>query len=468
MKNGPFSQRAAGPAHVAGQPQRTIIEFHALGLDHGKIDKENGIIHGVSLITAGIEARGHDLHTDDKTLEQICSLANEMGQVPVKWNHKTGADAINGYLCNFFVTGNKVKSDWHLLTTHPQFLHALELAERMPGNFGLSTAFLPADPEARDGKKFARCEELISVDLVAQPAANPGGLFEAVDIPAGRKPILMDKPNAAENQDVTLADVLEAIKGQNETIAGLQGELGKIQATQRKDEPLSIEELNQLAQLDDATLAQYNLTREEVDSAVADAMNGAEDVDLGPEGVQGDVSGQRSDVRGQGQPPSYGVPGGNFVPSGGNQQVASEVMSEMADLRKRVTRFERQQTLEKQAEEAEAIDQYFNAIEEKVVALEARNQALETAFTAGGGSVAASGEFVMPRGVGGPADGSRNGPVTEFEDLVNTKVAELSSAADGKKSPVVARAEAIRFVQANNRDAYTKHLETKGVGITFE
>src|SRR3954465_13183160 len=111
-------------------PGRTIIEFRRLGLDHGRIDREKGIIYDVSLITSEIEARGHDLHTDDTTLEQVCDLATEMGQVPVKWNHKTGADSVNGFVTNFRVIGNKTKADWHLLKSHPSFEHAIELAER--------------------------------------------------------------------------------------------------------------------------------------------------------------------------------------------------------------------------------------------------------------------------------------------------------------------------------------------------
>src|SRR5882672_4402143 len=130
---------------------KQIIEFRALGLDHGKIERDKGIIHGVSLITANIEARGHDLHTDGTTLEQVCELANGMGQVPVKWNHKTGADSVNGYVTNFRVDGNKTKADWHLLLSHPNFDQAIELAERMPQNVGLSVAFVGSKPEEKAG-----------------------------------------------------------------------------------------------------------------------------------------------------------------------------------------------------------------------------------------------------------------------------------------------------------------------------
>jgi len=156
-------------------------EFHCPLSHGGEVDRKAGVIRGVSVLTAGA-ARGHDLEVDQVTLSQMHECAADMVSVPVKWNHKSGADAVAGYLRNFRVDGPKLKADWYLLRSHPQFEQAMEMAERMPGNVGLSAAFL-GDDETRkvgkDAKKFARCSELLSVDLVAQPAANPDGLFEA-------------------------------------------------------------------------------------------------------------------------------------------------------------------------------------------------------------------------------------------------------------------------------------------------
>lgn len=450
-----------------------IIEFRRLGLDHGRIDRENGVIYDVSLITSGIEARGHDLHTDDTTLGQVCALMTEMGQVPVKWNHKTGADSVNGYVSNARVIGDKTKADWHLLKSHPSFNHAIELAERMPQNVGLSVAFVGAPPATVNGKKFARVEELVSVDLVAQPAANPGGLFEAasglVDTSIGGNMNQPDPNTAAgtQNAEPTLADLLEAIKGQNETIAGMQQQMQGLVSSSREGQGLSVEELQQIAQLDDAELAKLDLTREEVDSAVAEAMSGVDDdgdeqEDHGDGPVQvfrGDPNRVQA-ARGGG---AAQIAASNAARGAGAGVQGGEVMAELSDLRRRVTHFERQATLEKQQEEAEALQEFFNSIEEKVQYLEARNQALETAFEAGGGSVSANGEFTMPAGV--LPDGSRQrGRHTEFEELVQQKIVELQTA-DSKLHPATARRMAVQFVQGGNRAAYTKHLEAKGVQL---
>ena len=174
------------------------FEFSAL---EGVVNAEDGVIEGVSVITGGVQAKGHNLEVDATTLEQMRDLGIEKGQVPVKWNHKSGADAVNGFLQNFRIKGKKLLADWHLLKTHPQYDQALELATRMPRNVGLSASFIGKN-EKKGGKEFARCEDLISVDLVATPAANPDGMFEAkVDTPVELMADTLKPGDSPETQD---------------------------------------------------------------------------------------------------------------------------------------------------------------------------------------------------------------------------------------------------------------------------
>jgi hypothetical protein len=154
---------------------RTI--FFDQVLESASVDAENGVVRGVSVITAGVTARGHDLEVDDTTVLQMFEKCVEKGTVPVKWNHKTGADAVNGFLSDFRIEGKKLKADWHLLKSHERYEHALELATKMPKNVGLSASFMGKD-ELIAGRKHARCSDVVSVDLVSAPAANPDGLFE--------------------------------------------------------------------------------------------------------------------------------------------------------------------------------------------------------------------------------------------------------------------------------------------------
>jgi hypothetical protein len=140
------------------------------------IDREAGVIFGVSVITEG-PALGHDLIVDAKTLAQLKASSTTFSSgVKVKAEHKGGVSEILGVIKDFRVEGKKLIGDFHLLSTAQGREHVLELAEKMPDTFGLSVSF-QGEPE---GNK-ARCTKIRSVDLVADPAANPGGLFEEVD-----------------------------------------------------------------------------------------------------------------------------------------------------------------------------------------------------------------------------------------------------------------------------------------------
>ena len=418
-----------------------VIEFHANLSGSGEVDKINGIVRGVSLITGGIKARGHDLEVDDKTLTQVHALATAMGQVPVKWNHKTGADAVNGYVTEFRIEANKVKGDWHLLKTHAQYEQALELAERMPQNIGLSAAFLGKE-EKVGGVNKARCEELISVDLVAQPAANPDGLFEAgVDTGANRK--LMETPAAAAAApatEPTLADLFKLVQGQGESLKKVTDRLDQYDAEAGEDDGLTPEQLAQIAAMTDEELAPLGVTREQVEAAVADAQSQGIEIpgqDEGPFAARGDFA-------------------HNNTPA-----TVEAVGAELADLRKHIVRLERKEAVENEKAEAEKIEHAFEVIEKKVTALAAENDALRHCLETGADKAVTPGgeiiEFSRPEVTPGPAKKAQ----TEFEARVDAIVAADTST----KSDTAKKTAAILFAQKENPVRYTKHLEAIGVGI---
>lgn len=141
----------------------------------GTVDAHLGIITNVSVATVG-EARGHGVRIDPTTLQQIQAAAENSESVQVKVDHWSGFDGIVGNLRQFRIDGNHLRADLHLLENHPARDRILEMAEKMPGNFGLSIAYM-GDSEEKDGVAFARITELLAVDLVDAPAANPDGLF---------------------------------------------------------------------------------------------------------------------------------------------------------------------------------------------------------------------------------------------------------------------------------------------------
>jgi len=142
------------------------------------VDHAAGVLRGVSVITEG-EAKGHALQIDAKTLQQVKACAETYSDgLRVKMDHYTGIDAMVGVLKNFAIDGAQLRADMHLLKSHSDFEKIMEMAETMPGAFGLSIAF-SGTPEGGDDDtlRFARCSEIYSCDIVDIPAANPTGLF---------------------------------------------------------------------------------------------------------------------------------------------------------------------------------------------------------------------------------------------------------------------------------------------------
>jgi len=256
----------------------TEFGFVSADVDTDKIDEANAIIRGVSVITSGLIARGHDLEVDNVTLQQMLAKAQEKGQVPVKVDHKSGAAAVCGFLANFRIEGTKLKADWHLLESHPQKAQILEVARRMPRGVGLSASFIsPAQPEkTAAGRTAARCDELISVDYVTLPAANPDGLLSAVIDTSETTPMKLDPETLAAIQ----AAVAEATAPLANQLTAMQEAMQAGQETEGE-----LPSLEEFAQMSDQELAQWGLTPTDVQNALeAAAQAEAEAADQGGEG----------------------------------------------------------------------------------------------------------------------------------------------------------------------------------------
>lgn len=140
------------------------------------VNADAGIITGVSVITVG-PALGHGLMIDATTLQQVKSCAEQFTDgLRVKMDHCTGIDAMVGVLRSFRITGNQLRADLHLIKSHADFPKLIEMAQTIPGAFGLSIVFSGTPSEVGQAR-FARCIEIYSCDIVDQPAANPSGLF---------------------------------------------------------------------------------------------------------------------------------------------------------------------------------------------------------------------------------------------------------------------------------------------------
>jgi hypothetical protein len=190
-----------------------------------RVDREAGILRGVSVITEG-EAKGHGMIVDSVTLEQVKACAETyIDGLRVKMDHATGIDAMVGVLRDFQIDGPQLRADLHLIKSHEDFEKILEMAENMPGSFGLSISFsgesqdveVPSDDieevEPNSGElpsgsveivRAARCMEIYSADLVDQPAANPSGLFQAMSEPTAPEEV------PAEVEETKVEEVTES------------------------------------------------------------------------------------------------------------------------------------------------------------------------------------------------------------------------------------------------------------------
>jgi len=170
----------------------------------GRVDRTNGIIFGVSVITEGI-AEGHDVSIDAKTLQQVKQCASTYsGGLKVKADHRSGIWAVAAYLRNFRIEGAQLKADLHILDSEENREKLLEMAETIPDTFGLSISF--SGPFETIGQTiYARCDEIYSADIVTEPAANPNGLF-AAKIDATKKEYMANKPEPKSDAPLGEAD----------------------------------------------------------------------------------------------------------------------------------------------------------------------------------------------------------------------------------------------------------------------
>lgn len=201
------------------------------------IDDDAGIIRNVNVITKG-KTRGHDLEVDDKTLAQILEASQSYSNgVKVKADHGSGVFSIVGSVRDFRVDGDHLKGDLHLLKTAGNRQHIIELARELPDTFGLSVSIV-GDHEKRNGTTYARCKRIRSVDIVADPAANPSGLLHEGD-QFDRSQTYMDDAQLKE-----LNEWREAVAKQvNDLQTAIQSVTAGLKELSEADEPVTAEAL---------------------------------------------------------------------------------------------------------------------------------------------------------------------------------------------------------------------------------
>jgi hypothetical protein len=144
---------------------------------------------GISVATVG-PALGHAMMVDDVTLLQAEAAGQVGSPVKVFVDHDESIDSLIGFLSNFRIEEDQLRADLELLGSHPQASFYSEILTKAPQRVGFSMTFSGTPDENEDGTRLARVSELVSVDLVSRPAANPDGVFRA--LPQTEKPAQVD------------------------------------------------------------------------------------------------------------------------------------------------------------------------------------------------------------------------------------------------------------------------------------
>lgn len=443
-------------------------------LAFASVDTNNGVIRGVSLMTGDLTAEGHDLEVDDTTLAQViaCAKAAPGGKIPVKLNHGSGVENLCGYIDAQSVVldgarpgrAAKVRGDWHLLQSHDEYAKIMEKAQKMPECFGLSAAFKGGGETllsgAKKGKKAARCTKLLAVDCVAQPAANPEGLFSAKTYPPvdSRSRGMADINNPNDQAPAWAQQLIQKIDGLEQTVKQ-QGEAHAqlVEQINGLDGP----DLAELANMTDAQLEEAGYDVQAVRAAVEQAVASGELTEGEP---GGEAHGTGTPAAGAPGSPASGSPTAAAAAAGAGatamsaKEVQNLIAFEIGKVRKQ----------SRDAAEAAEAEHAFSIIMEKVDALSAENGRIATELAAKNAEVTAlkqtlrtSGVRAVPAGVEGPMlFHGKGAPAGSFEQLVSAKVTELSTG--GKLTPVQARAQAVQFCIRHHQAAFSEYRQRGG------
>ena len=192
---------------------------------------------GISVATVG-PALGHEMFVDDVTLLQAEQAGQAGSPVKVFVDHDESIDSLIGLLNNFRIEEDQLRADLELLSAHPQAEFYAEILSKAPGRVGFSMAF-SGKPEEMGDRRFARVENLVSVDLVSRPAANREGVFRAGSEPASVDTAAEGMANAEIKTEQVEFDAKAAIEALTEVVSKLQESVEAIAAD--KSEPAEAE-----------------------------------------------------------------------------------------------------------------------------------------------------------------------------------------------------------------------------------
>ena len=206
---------------------------------------------GISVATVG-PALGHEMFVDDVTLLQAEQAGQAGSPVKVFVDHDESIDSLIGLLNNFRIEEDQLRADLELLSAHPQAEFYAEILSKAPGRVGFSMAF-SGKPEEVGEKRFARVENLVSVDLVSRPAANREGVFRAGSEPASVDTTEKGMTEASVKHEEAQFDAKAAIEALSAVVSKLEETVSAIAAD--KSKPAEAEVVAEEVKAEEATPA---------------------------------------------------------------------------------------------------------------------------------------------------------------------------------------------------------------------
>ena len=279
--------------------------FSAIAPGKGAIDREAGVMAGVSLISVG-EALGHGAYVDEDSIDTALAALNQMGGgLPAYITHRGALfdDRLTreiGMFTGFRVEGEQLKADFSAFDSFKEdesrkFNRLFEMAEKMPERFGLSIVFsaamswatpagdVPGSMDRPEDAMFeypsVRVLEVNSADFVDTPAANQRGLFSKLDtktLSKMTKAELTEKHEQLEAENIALSKKVEELEtGANEFAAQEQ----TIQALTASKADMETDLNSAKEQLEEAQAFSAKLTEEKeaAELALANANQEAAD-----------------------------------------------------------------------------------------------------------------------------------------------------------------------------------------------
>jgi hypothetical protein len=207
------------------------------------VDNKAGILRGVTVAKAGVDAQGKFLYldqngdplpteagavkklaitTDETTLDTLLGAIQDAGgRLKVRSDHDDAIQARAGYAVNFRKIDDRVVCDIHLNDSYRDREIVLEVAKDTPELIGLSIDFMPSFQLEKD-TAIMRVGEIYAVDIVDAGAITPSGLYmqrETVD----KKIIIKPKTTfiMASTKEPTMAECMASITECMATIKGV-------------------------------------------------------------------------------------------------------------------------------------------------------------------------------------------------------------------------------------------------------